>query len=224
MTDASKDLFEKHFSEGSRCLVILSGERFLVTILKIADDNIQVTFPTSDFPIEGMHVDLEFHDDTGYTAYESEVVETPREVGDGLVVKRPPSEMSRTSHRSAWRVPADFSVRMKHHVHPRRVEVPVINVSAGGMLLKTEMDVEVGDSIDLQFTLPGELKEDLLLGRVMHVSTPPGIGSNERMVGLLFVSPEVRSREALSNYIWRRLREMDPNKLRYHRRSTDSIA
>lgn len=224
MSSASEGQFESHFKEGSRCLVILSGQRFLVTILKVDEERIQVTFPTSDFPIEGMYVDLEFHDDKGYTAYESEVVDTPKEVGDGLVVKRPPADTIRNSHRSAWRVPADFSVRMKHHVHPRRVEVPVVNVSAGGMLLKTEMDVAVGDSIDLQFTLPGGSKEDTLLGRVMHVSTPPDMTGDEKMVGLHFVSPEPESRKSLSNYIWRRLREMDPNKLRHHRRATDTIA
>ncbi len=224
MSSASEEHFNAHFNEGERCLVILAGERFLVTILRVGGDRIQVTFPTSDFPIEGMHVDLEFHDENGYTAYESEVLETPREVGDGLVVKRPPSEMIRNNHRSAWRVPADFSVTMKHHVHPRRVEVPVINVSAGGMLLRTTMEVAVGDSIDLSFMLPGELKADQLLGRVMHVSTPPDAAENEHLVGLHFVTPDARSREALSKYIWRRLRELDPNKLRHHRRATDRIA
>lgn len=224
MSTGSNEQLLQHFQDGKRCLVILSGERFLVTILRVDEDRIQVTFPTSDFPIEGMHVDLEFHDDQGYTAYESEVLETPKEVGDGLVVRRPPSDTIRNNHRSAWRVPADFQVTMKHHVHPRRVEVPVINISAGGMLLKTGMRVEVGDSIDLRFTLPGELEEDTLLARVMHVFSPPGSEDSENLVGLLFVNPEQASRKALSNYIWRRLRELDPNKLRHHRRATDRIA
>ncbi len=101
-----------HFTEGTRALLILMGQRFLVTVLNANTDTLRVSFPVQDFPLEGMYVNLEFHDDLGYVTYETEVIESPKQAGDGLLIRRPP-ESVRTHHRTAWRVSADFRVEIK---------------------------------------------------------------------------------------------------------------
>ncbi|MCC6143375.1 MAG: hypothetical protein IT368_06180, partial [Candidatus Hydrogenedentes bacterium] len=89
VSEQDKTEVDPHFRKGGQCLLILMGQRFLVTILSVEQDRFLLSFPACDFPIDGMHVDLEFHDEDGYVRYESEVLLGPAEAGDGVVVKRP---------------------------------------------------------------------------------------------------------------------------------------
>lgn len=210
-----------HFVEGSRALLVLMGHRFLVTLLHEDREHLRVTFPVQDFPMEGMYVTIEFHDDLGYSSYETEVLQSPAQPGDGLLLKRP-SESSRTHHRSSWRVAADFTVQLKSHVHPRRVEAPVINVSAGGMLVRTDMALSMDDNVDLEFNLPGDsLKK--ALAKVVHVHVPDLSKGELPLVGLQFVGIEPAMSKAITHYIWRRLRQLHPQQRMLLRRATDRI-
>ena len=64
-------------------------QRFMVGILSVTPETVRVSFPMNHFPAPGMRVELEFHDAQGYTSYESEVIETPATVGDGLLLVHP---------------------------------------------------------------------------------------------------------------------------------------
>jgi hypothetical protein len=44
------------FVTGNRCLLLIMGQRFLVSIQKVTDNTIEVSFPVRDFPVEGMRV------------------------------------------------------------------------------------------------------------------------------------------------------------------------
>ena len=210
-----------HFQVGNRALLVLMGQRYLVSIVSVMDEAIRLTFPVSDFPLEGMYVNLEFHDDQGYSTYESEVIASPREPGDGLLVRRPPDSL-RTHHRSSWRVSADFVVEMKNHVHPRRVEAPVINISAGGMLVRADAQLNFGDNVELHFDLPGDARK-YALAQVVHVNTPEESRGQVPLIGLRFVSPENSLTRAITTYIWRRLRQAHPQQHVRLRRRTDAI-
>jgi len=208
-----------HFVEGNRCLLILMGQRYLVTILHVTESKVRVSFPVQDFPLEGMYLNVEFHDDLGYASYESEVLDGPKGPGDGLVLARPP-DAQRNRHRSSWRVPADFKATLKDHVHPRRRECAVVNISAGGLLLHTDADLEVGDNVDLAFHLPeGGAHE--ALGQVMHVYVPGEMHQESELVGVRFVSPDPGTHRAITQYIWRRLRQLHPNQYTQARRRSD---
>jgi len=208
-----------HFSEGSRGLLVLMGHRFLVTVIGVANETVRVTFPVQDFPMEGMYVTIEFHDELGYSTYETEVVKSPEGPGDGLLLSLPP-ESNRTHHRSSWRVSADFPVEMKSHVHPRRVEAPVINVSAGGMLVRTNMKLTMDENLDLTFNLPGDGHKSAL-AKVVHLHVPDASQSEIPLVGIQFVSPEPLLTKSLTHYIWRRLRQIHPQEQLRLRRHSD---
>jgi Tfp pilus assembly protein PilZ len=210
-----------HFVEGNRGLLLLMGHRFLVTILAVSPETVRVSFPVQDFPMEGMYVNLEFHDDLGYATYESEVIASPNEPGDGLLLRRPPESL-RTHHRTSWRVAADFRVEMKGHVHPRRYDAPVINISAGGLLVRTDAPLNLGDNLDISFDLTGDGRKQAL-AEVMHLNVPEASQGAIPLVGLRFVSPEPALTKSVTMYIWRRLRQMHPKQHTHLRRATDQV-
>lgn len=196
------------FTPGNRCLLLLMGQRYLVAIQKADSDTISVTFPIRDFPVEGMHVELEFHDTEGYTRFESEVMVAPKEIGDFLVLRRPPDYL-RTYHRGSWRVPVDFKASIKGHVHPRRLNVPVINLSTGGMLILTDAEMAEGDMMEALLPLAA-LKNEALTCQIIHRADPAHSLGGLVQVGCSFVSPDPNHIRGISDYILERLKELGP--------------
>jgi len=187
--------------------LLILKQRFLVAIQKVSDDTLEVSFPVRDFPVEGMHVDLEFHDLEGFTRFESEVLEAPKQAGDYLVLKRPPAYV-RNYHRGSWRVPVDFKAQVKGHVHPRRLHVPVVNLSTGGILMLTDSDMAIGDMLEAELPVPA-LDGEKLTCKVVH-RAEEAEASGLVQVGCTFVSPDPNSIKAISGYIWDRIKELGP--------------
>ena len=210
------------FQIGARCLLVLMGQRFLVSVIDAKPETLRLSFPVSDFPVDGMHVDLEFHDEQGYVSYETEVLHGPKELGDGMLVRRPPS-VTRNQHRSSWRVPADFKAELKDHVHPRRTKVPVINLSAGGMLIRSSVPFEIGASVDVLLPIP-QGDTHALIGQVMHLSQMEDARIETTLYGLRFVGGDPYVTQDITRYLWRRLRELHPEGLSHLRRTTDKIS
>ncbi|MBI2425471.1 MAG: PilZ domain-containing protein [Candidatus Hydrogenedentes bacterium] len=208
------------FVVGNRCLLMLMKERFLVSVLSVDDVTVRVSFPTRDFPIEGMYVELEFHDANGYTRYETEVLKAPEGVGDGLILKRP-FEHLRTHHRSSWRVPVEFDADVKSHVHPRKYSCRVLNLSIGGMLLSTHAPFELGETVESTFEIPGSVR-DTLTAKVVHVDRADG--EENGMIGLEFISPDPVLSKSISQYIWGRVKELHPPKTVHLRQNSPSVA
>ena len=192
---------------GTRCLLVVMNRRYMVSILQVSLETFRVTFPTVDFPIAGMTVELEVHDEHGYTAYVSEVVETPTVKGDGLLLRAPEST-SRSDHRGFWRVSGDdIQVELKSHVHPRRYEVKVLDIGAGGMLISTRAPVEAGENVDLLLRLPGASPETLG-AKIVHLPEGKGGGRSAVLIGLRFYNPDPVVIKAVSRYIWQRVKTL----------------
>lgn len=188
---------------GSRCLLVVMGKRFLVSVLHANDAAMRVSFPIRDFPIPGMRVDLEFHGDRGYAHCETEVLEATGEIGEGLLLKRPAASLW-NQHRTSWRVPVALQAKVKSHVHPRRVDVKVINLSSGGLLLLTSHPLEHGENVDVELDLGGATIP--LLGQVAHIAAPQDDGQTP--VGIRFISTDAQDRQQINNYVWRKLRDL----------------
>lgn len=206
---AGSNASDNLFVPGSRCLLIIMDQRFLVSIQNVSDSSIDVSFPVRDFPVEGMRVILEFHDMEGYTRFESEVMVAPKEVGDYLVLRRPPAYV-RNYHRGSWRVPVDFKASVKGHVHPRRMNVPVINLSTGGILMLTDGEFAVDDMLEADLPIP-ELAQEKLTCKVVHRADSPKGNDGLSQVGCTFVSPDPEVLKVISAYIWDRIKALGPN-------------
>lgn len=196
------------FVTGNRCLLLIMGQRFLVSIQKVTENTIEVSFPVRDFPVEGMRVDLEFHDMEGFTRFESEVLTAPKELGDFLVIRRPPAYV-RNYHRGSWRVPVDFKAEIKGHVHPRRIHVPVVNLSTGGILVLTDSEFEVEDMLEAAIPIP-DLAGEKMTCKVAHRAVEAQAVDGLVQMGCTFVSPDPTSVKAIALYISNRLKELGP--------------
>lgn len=217
---APRTASESLFIPGNRCLLLLMGQRYLVSIQATTDDSVMVSFPIRDFPVEGMRVELEFHDTEGYTRFESEVITAPKEVGDGLELRRPP-EIVRTYHRGSWRVPVDFKANVKGHVHPRRLKVPVINLSTGGLLFLSDAPFENGDMLDAILPILGP-DDDALTCKVVHRADAGRSMGGVVQVGATFISPDPTTIKSISNYIHDRLKELGPEHSPFGGQRTES--
>ncbi len=196
---------EEHIQVGNRCFVVLLEQRYLVTLLKVTDDILRVSFPMGEFPVEGMTVLLEFHDDLGFTTYVCEVLEAPKAPGDGLLLRMAPGGvMSR--HRSFWRVPVKLRGEMKDQVHPRRHPVTILDLSAGGLLVKADEAVKVGEVVDVKLALPG-IESESITCKVIHTPVSEDGG---RLFGCEFIGPDPVVLETITTFIRKRLRELGP--------------
>ena len=196
------------FVAGNRCLLLIMKQRFLVSIQKVSENSIEVSFPVRDFPVEGMRVILEFHDLEGFTRFESEVLIAPKETGDFLVLRRPPAYV-RNYHRGSWRVPVDFKAEIKGHVHPRRLHVPVVNLSTGGILILTDSALAMDDMLDASLPIE-ELGNEKMTCKVVHRRELTEPASGLVQVGCNFVSPDPIMVKAISAYIWDRVKALGP--------------
>jgi c-di-GMP-binding flagellar brake protein YcgR len=184
---------------GARGLLLAGGARTLVAVLSLRDDCARISYPTRDFPVEGMEATLEFHDAHGYAAYACTVEETPRAVGDGLLLRLLPGGPARVVHRAAWRVPLETPATLKSHVHPRRVQAKVLNISATGMLVAVNIEYAAGENIDFALDLPGSEPVDGV-ARVVHIT--PESGGETAQYGLEFVGMDPVYAEAISRHVW----------------------
>ena len=200
-------------------MLVLMGQRFLVGILSVGEEAVRVSFPMSDFPLPGMFVELEFHDEAGYTSYESEVLEIAEEAGDGLLLRLPPEPM-RNNHRGSWRVPAGFKAALKGHAHPRIVEVEVRNVSSGGMLVYGKVgNLNIGDNLDMTLALPG-MERERLVGEAVHIQESAEGGRSH--MGIKFVSPDPIHISMMMAHVWYQVRQRRPGDLTRLRRGSDA--
>jgi hypothetical protein len=203
--DAKKPAGE--IQTGERCLLSLMNEFFLVEILAVEKSSIHVTFPGSDYPIEGIPVEIQFHDKEGFRSYPTVCLEGPSAEREGILLQKP-AECRRVQHRNSCRVPTDLTVQVKDQVHVRRFSAALQNLSAGGVLLECEAPFDFHTSVELTLSLPGEPSQTLLC-QVLHIGDPadrPSAGA--RLFGMRFVNPEQRTIQCIERYVWRRINEL----------------
>lgn len=206
-TKTKRDLVD--LKAGEECLLSVMDGHYLVKILEIGKEQVRVSFPGEDYPVAGMTVELQFHDEDGFNGYKSEVLEGP-EPGRRSVVLRIPEKCERSSHRRTCRVDTDLTVQVKDHVHVRRYDAELVNLSAGGALLKTKAPFDFNTSIELMLSLPGDMMRTIL-GQVVHISmstrTHP---DSAHLLGVHFTGADADTAQAITRYVWDRLRETGP--------------
>lgn len=195
--------------KGNDALLHVMNQHFLVEILKVQDDVIHVSFPGQDYPIEGMRVDLEFHDKSGFNSYKTIVLQGPYETAGDLILTKPHATM-RAQHRGSCRVPTDLSVQVKDQAHVRRYDASVINLSSGGALIETDGPFTLDMTLEFTLSLPGE-PTHVLLGQVVHFTNRQAQDEASRqLLGLKFVGLDPDASECITKYLWERLKTLYP--------------
>lgn len=194
---------------GNRCMLRVAGEHFLIKILGVEKAHIHVTFPGREYPIEGLQVMLEFHDEQGFNSYRSHIVRGPEHAGGGLLLARP-VDSRRTKYRDSCRVPTDLTVHVKDQVHVRRYDAALVNLSSGGALIVTPAQFDFSSTIEMTLSLPGEPQHHLI-GQVIHATgAPHKYNITDKTYGVRFIDLASNAAESITRYVWNRLREIYP--------------
>ena len=195
---------------GNRCMLRVAGEHFLVKILDVQKTNIHVTFPGKEYPIEGLQVTLEFHDEHGFNSFPTHIVRGPEKAAGGLILARP-VESRRTKYRDSCRVPTDLTVHVKDQVHVRRYDAALVNLGAGGALIVTPAQFDFSATVEMLLSLPGETRHTVI-GHIVHTTgAAPRYGTADKIYGIRFVGMGPEVAESISRYVWNRLREIYPS-------------
>ncbi|MBI4557077.1 MAG: PilZ domain-containing protein [Candidatus Hydrogenedentes bacterium] len=193
--------------KGNRCLLNVMGQHFLVQITDVGAETMKVTFPGTDYPVSGMRVALEFHDELGYTYYLSHVKEGPRTKGEGIVLQKP-LDLRRNRHRHSVRVPTDLMVQVKDQIHLRKYDAALLDLSGGGTLIATNAPFDFNTTVELSLSLPGEPTHQIIAQVVHAAEAPEARWGLNRLLGLRFVGLEPAVTRSIGHYIGRRLREL----------------
>lgn len=170
-------------------------------------ERVHVTFPGRDYPIEGMRIGLELHDEEGYYLSQTIVLEGPREKGDGIVLKRP-EILQRYQHRATNRVPTDLAAQVRDLEHPRKHTADLLDVCSEGALIQTDAPFEEQALIEMRLSLPGE-PPVALTGEIVHCGRE-GVSFKEgfRHFGVQFTEVDDDARASIRRYVHQRLREI----------------
>ena len=194
---------------GNQCLLSVTGRHFMAEILDVSADTICVSFPGIDYPVEGMYLEMEFHDKTGFSYYRVKVLRGPWE-GNGMLLERP-SEPKRNQHRDSFRVATDLTVQVRDQIHIRKYDAALLDLSSGGALLQTEAPFDFNTSVEISLSLPGETNHSVL-GQVVHmVEQDINKRGPMRVYGIRFVGLQPEACKSISHYVWIRLRELYPS-------------
>jgi hypothetical protein len=204
---------EDPIRNGESCLLSVIDEHFLVRILEVDEGKVRVSFPGKDYPVEGMRVYLEFHDDTGFDCFPTHVRKGPSASNPSLELERP-SASRRVQHRTSFRIPTDLTVQVKDQVHIRRYDASLLNLSSGGALVQSNAPFDFSTTVEVFFSLPGE-PSYTTLGQIVHVSVPegaPAAGNNNQLFGIRFLELNKEIINSLNRYLSQRLRDIYPHR------------
>lgn len=196
--DAKQDL-----KAGARCLAKAMDNQFLMQIVGVSESELEVLFPTVDFPVAGMTLSLEFHDEQGYTVYPTEVLAAMPAFDKPARLKYP-QEVIRNFHRQNFRVSTDLTAQIKEQIHLRKYDAALLNLSAGGALVRTEGPFVMDATVELFLSLPRQPMLQVL-GRVIHVIQEVDTGLP--ILGIRFINPSEEVQQGVSHYVGRQIND-----------------
>ncbi len=211
---SKKDEIEKILQEtlksGTMGILSFEGKLCPVTVLSVTQHYIRISGAHhSDELFSGMQVTLELCSNRGCLVLQTEIMEVPESADEGILLVLPETQTN-IFLRQFWRIPVNISAEIKPHAHPRRIKVLIKNMSAGGMLIAMEESLEVGESVEVFFSLKDMVtnKERLfrLVGSVTHVA----ITGETSQVSLKFVGMEPEDERQINEFVLKALKTSCP--------------
>lgn len=126
-------------------------------------------------------------------------------MGRGVVLRRNPNAMSNRNRRS-WRIPVEMPISVKRSGAPHFIIGRLVNISMEGVQVVSPAALNNGDMVQLQLMLPDNVK-CLLLGKVVRITPIAAPGQASNSTGILFSPLSRESRNALTYFIWKQIRE-----------------
>lgn len=198
-------------SIGRACVLRAGDIAYDVEIVAVAEDTIGVRTDAVFTLEEGSGVDLELPDYEGTAYYHTRVVVVPSQPGDGIILQRCEAA-NYLKHRRSWRVPTDFRLQMAPASGIPNRDGTMLNVSSEGALVSAGPGFIVGDECRITVTLQGQ-QTCVLHGHIIHVGDEPS-KDNRWEYGVRFGQMPHRSRQALTWFLYDRIRKIYGNELR----------
>ena len=197
---------------GAKGFLRVMGNPFLVEVLGVNGKEVWVSFPGADYPLDGMGALLEFHSETGYVLFHTQVVRGPRRDGDGVVLERTETSENR-QHRRHWRIPAEATVVL-HPVNAEKHYTAVMeNLSAGGVLVRTYAVLPLTCELEIQMPLDDGATHTIP-GRIVYSEEAGAFESGPRnKYGVIFGAMPPSTHRALTWHLYKQMRKFYPQEV-----------
>jgi len=198
---------------GNTGYLCLMENRFLVEICGVEHNQIWVSFPGINYPIAGAGGRLEFHNETGYLAYNVQVVRYADRPGDGIILDRSESADQRT-HRSSWRIPTDIAMVFRTPNSAETFAAVMENLSADGCQMRAAPVLSVRTPVELTFALDRQHGNQVLEARVCYVHEESGLQSPSGLrYGLRFTRVPSATKRLLTLFLYHHVRRLYPKEV-----------
>ena len=121
-------------------------------------------------------------------------------------------KIKRLKRRNFMRVRAKLSVTLAPTGEKRIYHTETLDISGGGVLIKSPVRLEENDYVELQITLP-ERGVFNILGRVVRLEERSGRKGTEYFMGIEFAVIDERDRERIIVYVFERERYLNRRRL-----------
>ncbi|MGC8739674.1 MAG: PilZ domain-containing protein [Candidatus Hydrogenedens sp.] len=205
-----EQILQETLKTGTIGVLSFEGKLCPVTIISVTRGYIRISQTKfSNELFSGMQVALELCSNRGCLVLQTEIIEVSDSAEEGIVISIPES-LSSIFLRQFWRMPINLPAEIKPHAHPRKIRAIVHNISAGGMLISIEEPLEVGESVEVFFSLrhfvTGKEQWFHLLGSVTHVL----FTGKENKVSLKFVGMDPEDEKQINEFVIKMLRASCP--------------
>lgn len=205
-----EQILQETLKTGTVGILSFEGKLCPVAVISATREHIRVSQTKfSNELFSGMQVALELCSNRGCLVLQTEIIEVPESAVEGILLAIP-ENVSNIFLRQFWRMPINLPAEVKPHAHPRKIKAMIRNISAGGMFVIIEEPLEVGDVVEVFFSLKDSItgKERLfrLLGSVTHVS----LSGKENQVSLKFVGMDPEDEKQINEFVIKTLRASCP--------------
>ncbi len=195
---------------GNTGFLCLMDSRFLVEILGVERNQIWTTFPGVCYPLAGMGGRFEFHNATGFIAYNVQVLRYADRPESGIILERSESADQRT-HRTSWRVPTDFNVVFRTHHSQERYSAVMEDLSAEGALIRAHPVLPVRTPIEMTFALDRVHGPQIIEGRVCYAHEETELQAPAALrYGVRFTNMTPPTRRLLTLFLYHHVRKLYP--------------
>jgi hypothetical protein len=185
-------------------------DRFLVEILGLERNQIWTTFPGVCYPLAGMGGRFEFHNETGFIAYNVQVLRYADRPESGIILERSESADQRT-HRTSWRVPTDINVVFRTPHSQERYSAVMEDLSAEGALIRAHPVLPVRTPIEMTFALDRVHGQQTMEGRICYAHEETELRAPAALrYGVRFSNMTPATRRLLTLYLYHHVRKLYP--------------
>lgn len=195
---------------GNTGYLCILDSRFLVQIRGLENNQIWISFPGIHYPLAGAGGYLEFHSETGFAAYNVQVLRYCERAEDGLILERSESAERRT-HRTSWRVPTNISATFRTPNATEHFDGVLEDLSADGCQLRTQPVLPIRTPVLLTFALDRQHGDQEIEARICYVQEESTLRTARGLrYGLRFTRMAPATRRLLTLFLYHHVRRLYP--------------